>query len=123
MNFDLTDYNEQINIIKAFLDNKEYTHAYNLSKKLLEKYIFDDDKYVFDILQYQSNCEEIDDKKYTQYNIELVNKYKQCLLNNKTKGINKNSITITTTTCKRLSLFTQTVNLQSLHCLIHIQFE
>jgi GR25 family glycosyltransferase involved in LPS biosynthesis len=118
MNFNLSDYKEQINIIKAFIENKEYNLAYNLSKKLLEKYVFNDDKYVFDILQYQSTCEDIDDKRFTQYNSDLVQKFKNSIFN-KTKGITNNSITITTTTCKRLDLFTQTVN-SFLECCLDI---
>ena len=109
MDISFNEYNENINIIKALIENNDIQIAYNLCKKLL-KWKFSDDKYIFQILDYQSKCGAIDNKSTCNYNEDIVKTLTTKLKENESAGIKDNSITITTTTCKRLELFIQTVN-------------
>jgi len=118
MSINNSNFNENLAIVKTLIQRQEYSIAHNLCKNMLTL-PFTDDKPVFDILEEQAKCESIDNNLYCSYNSELVDKYVIKLAGNKSAGIHKNSITITTTTCKRLDLFIQTVN-SFLECCLDI---
>jgi GR25 family glycosyltransferase involved in LPS biosynthesis len=118
MSFSVSNFNENLNIVKTLIERGDYKIAYNLCKNMLSaKYT--DDKYIFDILSEQAKCESIDDKCYCGYNNKTIQKYIKVFTENKSRGITLNSVTITTTTCKRLDLFIQTVN-SFLECCLDI---
>lgn len=109
MSFSESNFSENLNIVKTLIERKEYHIAYNLCKNMLTCK-FHDDNYVFKILEEQAKCEPIDNSLNCSLNPELVSKYVEIFQKNKDSGVQKDSVTITTTTCKRLDLFTQTIN-------------
>jgi hypothetical protein len=105
----MSNFNDNLSIAKTLVQRQEYFIAHGLTRNMLTT-PFTDDKPVYDILEEQAKCESIDNKTQCSYNKDLVDKCVIKFAENKTSGVHNNSITITTTTCKRLDLFIQTVN-------------
>jgi GR25 family glycosyltransferase involved in LPS biosynthesis len=95
-------------LIKYLIISKKYEEAHALILKLL-KVPYNDDKYIYELLSMQQEC-EIDYNKYILYNKISCNDISDCIKSKSNDDISSESITVTMTTCKRLDLFTQTVN-------------
>ena len=98
------DLNQILSALSKFTSKKQ---AYFFIHDILKRDPTLTEKNVFDLVNLQSECEEVDDNTYNSYNEEIVKKL-QGKINGKV--MTENSITITMTTCKRYGLFIQTIN-------------
>ena len=107
--FDQEHFSNNMEIVKELINrnNESHNQAHKTILKLLEV-PYTDDKYIFDLLNLQKQC-KIDEYSFAIYDQNRCNAIAENMKNNKDNKPAK-AITVTMTTCKRLDLFTQTVN-------------
>lgn len=110
--YDQDGFDANISNIKDLVNKQDDSFAQSCAFQsilALLKVQYDDDKYVFDLLELQSKC-KINEALYISTDMTKINSLVTAINTNKSKGINSNSVTVTMTSCKRLNLFVPTVN-------------